>query len=110
MKFHSSRRKRRSEVEIRELLERYHRSDSTQSTFARSEGICVATLARYLRNERASALAAVPRFVEVEDGGFAPGCSGSFVVRFGGELSLDIPRGFCSGEAARLVLMIAALR
>jgi hypothetical protein len=108
MKFHS--RRRRSEVEIRELLERYHRSDSSQSTFARSEGICVATLARYLRSERASALATGPRFVEVEGVGAPQARSGCFVVRFGGVVSLEVPRGFCSAEAARLVSIIAALR
>jgi len=108
MKFHS--RRRRSEDEIRELLERYHRSDSTQSRFARSEGICVATLARYLRKQSASALAAGPRFVEVEGAGSAPGRSGSFVVRFGGVVSLEIPCGFSSSEAARLLSIVAALR
>lgn len=42
-------RKRRTLQEIDAVAERYWRSGLTQKTFAKEEGICVATLAKYLR-------------------------------------------------------------
>ena len=42
-------RKRRTLQEINAVAERYWQSGLTQKTFAREEGICVATLAKYLR-------------------------------------------------------------
>jgi hypothetical protein len=42
-------RKRRTLQEIDAVAERYRQSGLTQKTFATEEGICVATLAKYLR-------------------------------------------------------------
>jgi len=42
-------RKRRTPKEINAVAERYWQSGMTQKTFAKLEGVCVATLAKYLR-------------------------------------------------------------
>jgi hypothetical protein len=44
-----TRRKRRTPEEINAVAERYWQSELTQRAFAEAEGVCVATLAKYLR-------------------------------------------------------------
>ena len=44
-----SQRKRRALEEINAVAERYWQSGLTQKVFAEAEGVCVATLAKYLR-------------------------------------------------------------
>ena len=44
-----SQRKRRALEEINTVAERYWQSGLTQKVFAEAEGVCVATLAKYLR-------------------------------------------------------------
>ena len=116
MKQRSFPKRRRSAAEIHALLKRYDQSNATQSEFARDEGMCLATLGRYLRRresalaEGGSALSA--GFVEVEaDVRALAGMSPMpFRVWIGERLSVEIHPGFCSAETGRLLHLVAAMR
>ena len=107
MKFHSIQRRRRSAAEIQQLLARYHRIASSQAAFAREEGICLATLGRYLRSEAADA---ERQFVEVETAPPVQGGAAAFVVRMSNGMCVEIPLGFSGEEASRLLAIVAACR
>jgi hypothetical protein len=107
MKFHSSRRRRRSAAEIEQLLARYHRSEGSQAAFAREEGICLATLGRYLRSEAADA---ERQFVEIGTALPVSGVAAAFVVRMINGMCVEIPQGFSTEEASKLLGIVAAYR
>ena len=52
MNHHPIRKHRRSSSEIGDLHHRYCQSQLTQAQFVKQEGICLATLARYLQREK----------------------------------------------------------
>ena len=54
MKHEPQRKRRRNGAEIEALIERYRQSGLAQAEFVRGEGICLATLSRYLRKTRAA--------------------------------------------------------
>jgi hypothetical protein len=51
-RFSSTSRRHRSAAEIRKLLSRFHSSPLSQSQFVQTEGLCLATLRRYLKSHR----------------------------------------------------------
>ncbi len=107
IKFHLSRRRRRSAAGIQELLARNHRSTSSLAAFAREEGNCLATLGRYLRTE---AVDPERQFVEIETAPPVQGSATVFVVRTINGMCVEIPQGFSSEEASRLLAIVAACR
>ena len=109
MKNQHLRQRRRSASEIGELLIRYRQSQLNQARFVKKEGICLATLARYLRREKSTHLPAGPQgFVEI-----APAAarlpferSEPFRIRLREDIGLEVPPGFCASELARLLAVL----
>jgi hypothetical protein len=104
--------RRRSVSEIRELLVRYHQSQLTQAEFVQMEGICLGTLARYLRREKSQeSVAGRHGFVELGsfDAQNGAQCPELFRVCLRDGVSVEIHSGFCAGEVARLLSVLAGL-
>lgn len=109
------RKRHRSAVQIRELVSRYRAGGLSRAEFARSEGICLATLSRYLKNQSGTpgpAREAAPRFLEVEHGGViaaaAAGRSGVYRICLPGGVALEVPAGYSKSEVAGLLEVISA--
>ena len=103
------RKRHRSVSQIRELLGRYRSGGLSRAEFARVEGICLATLSRYLSIECALPDLA-PRFLEVERGGCIPSVNGNqegYRICFQDGLQLEVPRGFSFQEVAGLLSLVA---
>ena len=94
-------RKRRTLQEINAVAERYWQSGLTQKTFARQEGVCVATLAKYLRvaakqRQRSAGPSQPGALVEVRRL-----ATGTITVPFAGEhIRICFPNGIAVGMAA----------
>ncbi len=103
-------KRRRNAVEIHELLSRFHQSDLTRAEFVRTEGICLATLAKYLKKETVSEPGPSGRFLEVGCAsqilGFGQGASYRISLKEGTQL--DVPPGFYREEVAGLLQVILA--
>ena len=106
----NQRKSRRTPAEVRGVLERFSRSGSTQAGFARAEGMCVATLQRYLRRRGMASRG----FVEVNLADDLPGPRASgearepFRVNFQSGVSLEVPQGFCPRELGAIVGLLRA--
>ncbi len=108
----TSPKRRRSAVEIQALLNRYHQRQVTQAEFVIGEGICLSTLVRYLRREAPLASTVGQRnFIEIEPSGslLAGDRPEPFRVFLPNDVSMEIPAGFCAGEVARLLSVIAGM-
>jgi hypothetical protein len=98
-----TRRKRRTPEEINAVAERYWQSELTQRAFAEAEGVCVATLAKYLRvavelrrRSAGPAQADATTLVEVRRQ-----ATGTFAGPFAGEhLRISFPNGTALEMAA----------
>ena len=104
--------RRRSAPEIRELIARYRQSQLTQADFVQGEGICLATLSRYLRREKSKCLATGSRgFIEIAPvNTFGPSVRPEpFRVCLREGVTVEIYPGFCGGEVARLLSLIAGM-
>lgn len=104
--------RRRSVSEVRELLARYRQSQVAQAEFVKGEGICLATLARYLRREKSKCQATGSRgFVEIAPmNAFGPSVRPEpFRVCLREGVTVEIYPGFCGGEVARLLSLIAGM-
>ena len=103
-------KRHRSAAEIQALLTRYHQSQIPKAEFVIGEGLCLSTLARYLRREAPLASAVGQRnFIEIEPSAcmLAGDRPEPFRVFLPNQVSLEIPAGFCAGELARLLSVIA---
>ena len=99
--------RRRTQSEIREIIEAYYASGQTQRSFATRRGIGVSTLSLWLRREREQAMARTPsleregNLVEVSLSGAEPGRQqpgGDFEIEFAGGERLRMRRGFLAEE------------
>ena len=109
MNHHPIRKHRRSVAEIGALLHRYRQSQLTQVQFVKQEGICLATLARYLRREKSTSQPTKPQgFVEIApvNARLPIGRSEPFKVSLRQDISVEIHPGFCAGELARLLAVL----
>ena len=108
------RRVRRTREEIAQLLADYHASSLSQSAFARSNGISLATLSYWLRTSRqrqAEEIEEAPRLVPVKITAVpaelsAPTRSG-FELDLPRGLRLWIPADFDEGALGRLLPILA---
>jgi hypothetical protein len=117
VKLQIQRQPRRTPEQIRELLERYHQSGLSRAQFVAAEGICLATLARYLKTQAAAAAGQASfgpaRLIEIEDGAAALLSGGLqsrrdfYRVCFREGTQLEIPAGFAPGEVAGLLTLIS---
>ena len=103
--------RRRTPDEIVELAERFRRERKTQKEFAKAEGICVATLQRYLRAHSSGG----SRFVEVDRSELRlPGAGGPasepYRVVFERGVSLEVPRGFSGRELEQILGLLVSAR
>ena len=113
-----SQRRRKTREEINAVAERYWQSGLTQKVFAEAEGICVATLAKYLRlaagqNRRFAGPAPVDAASLAEVRRQAPGL---FAAPFG-NIRISFPNGTAlelatsgGGDVAGLLHELFALR
>lgn len=109
MKKHPLRQRRRSPSEIGQLLNRFRQSQLTQAQFVKEEGICLATLARYLRREKSTPQSILPQgFVEIAPVNAGPSVRYNEPFRVGLRegISVEIHSGFCASELARLLSVL----
>lgn len=106
----SNRKRRRTPDQVRELLSRYQQSELTRSAFVKVEGICLATLAKYLKGEAAFHRRGSGGFVEVEHAGAIVdiGRRSLYRICLRQGVDLEIPPGFSVSEVARLLELISA--
>lgn len=107
----TQRKHRRNAAQIQELLNRFRQSQLSRTEFVRGEGICLATLGRYIRGEADRGMEASGRFIEVEHSGAmqVEGRRDSYRVCFKEGASVEIPAGFSPGELASLLKVITAI-
>ena len=111
----STSRRHRSASEIRKLLSRLHSSTLFQTQFVQTEGLCLATLRRYLnthptKTPRTSQCTSPPAFLELEPASLPPASSpqrGDHRLQLKAGVVLEIPQGFSSQEVAILLALIA---
>jgi hypothetical protein len=115
-------RRRRSALEVRQLLVRFQQSGLSQAEFVRREGLCLSTLQRYLKRLRSSSKGAAPSpqkrtgavsFLEIQpvlelpSGGRPPAAhsqqNAPYRLVFTGGAVLEIPSGFGHAEAQFLM-------
>jgi len=115
---HSSQTKRRrSSLEIRKLLSRFHSSALSRTEFVQAEGLCLSTLSRYLSAHRASAAPASQKagahtFLELEAQPPPPPPPASpsraaYRLLLKSDLVLEVPGGFCGQEVAVLFSLLS---
>lgn len=110
------RKRHRSAVQIREVVGRYRASGLSRAEFVNREGICLATLSRYLKSESGLASpagAAAPRFLEIEHGGVVPGAAGRrdvYRICLPGGMELEVPSGYSKIEVAGLLEVITSAK
>lgn len=121
----ASTKRHRTLPEIHQLLARFRQSGLSQLQFARDEGVCLSTLQRYLKRfpgadpSACSRFAASPSpvaFLEIETPCGSDSVQGlvpnpqqrsPFRLTFAGGPVLEIPAGFCRGEAEFLFSLVA---
>lgn len=105
------RKPRRTASEIQEILNRYRQSQTSKTVFAAQEGICLATLRRYMRRNETLSAGEGGRFIEVQQFGASaiPDRRESYRVCFREGLALEIPAGFSSREVASLLEVVSAM-
>jgi hypothetical protein len=113
---HSSQTKRRrSPLEIRKLLSRFHSSALSRTEFVQAEGLCLSTLRRYLSAQRVPAAPASRKtrahtFFELEPPPPSPPASPSraaYRLLLKSDLVLEVPGGFCGQEVAVLLSLLS---
>jgi len=114
-RFSSNSRRHRSASEIHNLLSRFHSSTLSRAQFVQTEGLCLATLRRYLKTHRTQ----TPRtsqstkplaFLELAPASLPPASSpqrGDYRLHLKGGVVLEIPQGFSSREVATLVALVS---
>ena len=108
-------RRHRSASEIRKLLSRFHSSTLSRAQFVQTEGLCLATLRRYLKTHpnktpRTSQCTRPPAFLELEPASLPPASSpqrGDYRLHLKTGVVLEIPQGFSSREVATLVALLS---
>lgn len=105
------RKPRRTASEIQDILHRYRQSQASKTVFAAQEGICLATLRRYMRRNETLSAEASGRFLEVHQVGAAviPDRRDSYRVCFREGFALEIPAGFSLREVASLLEVVSAM-
>ena len=114
-RFSSNSRRHRSASEIHNLLSRFHSSTLSRAQFVQTEGLCLATLRRYLNTQptktpRTSQCTRPPAFLELEPASPPPVSSpqrGDYRLQLKAGVVLEIPQGFSSQEVATLLALIA---
>jgi transposase-like protein len=101
-------RKHSTPAQREKILQSYQRSQLTQKEFAAQAGIGVSTLAAWLRKaaakkEGGSSFVAVPNLLP------APPSGPAYRLQWPGGLTLEIRRGFASGELASLLQLLPNL-
>jgi len=107
----TQRKRRRNRQQIRELLARYHRSGTTQAEFVTGEGICLATLQRYLKTDGGSRSKEPGGFVEIDRTGSVIDFRGRdfYRVCLREGVGLEIPAGFAIREVASLLELVLGM-
>ena len=111
----STSRHHRSASEIRKLLSRFHSSGLSRAQFVQTEGLCLATLRRYLKTHRTQTprTSQSPRplaFLELAPAPLPPASSpqrGDYRLQLKAGGVLEIPQGFSSQEVATLLALVA---
>ena len=111
----STNRRHRSASEIRKLLSRLHSSALSQAQFVQTEGLCLATLRRYLKihptkTPPTSQSTRTSAFLELEPASLPPASSpqrGDYRLHLKAGVILEIPQGFSSREVATLVALVS---
>jgi hypothetical protein len=111
----STSRRHRSASEIRKLLSRLHSSTLFQTQFVQTEGLCLATLRRYLKSHPTptpliSQSTRTAAFLELEPASLPPASSpqrGDDRLHLKAGVVLEIPQGFSSHEVATLVALLS---
>ena len=111
----STSRRHRSASEIRKLLFRFHSSSLSRAQFVQTEGLCLATLRRYLNTQptktpRTSQCTRPPAFLELEPAYLPPASSpqrGDYRLQLKAGVVLEIPQGFSSQEVATLLALVS---
>ena len=108
---HPQRQPRRNTAQIQEIVHRYRQSQMAQAAFARLEGICQATLRKYIKREANGHGEESGRFIEVERGDSSAGAGrhAAYRVCFQDGLTLEIPAGFSLREATGLLEVVFAM-
>lgn len=85
-------RRRRSQAEIRKIVERYRASGQSQAAFGAASGVALSSLSYWLRKEREGGVGGA-RIVPVElvD---SPGAMGWFEVVLSNDRMVRVPMGF----------------
>ena len=118
-------KRHRTIPEIHQLLARFHQSRLSQLQFAKNEGVCLSSIRRYLKRfpevdpgacSRFAARPSPVAFLEIE----APHAADSvqalgpdpqqrspFRLTLASGSVLEIPAGFCRGEAEFLLALVA---
>ncbi len=116
---HSSQTKRRrSSLEIRKLLSRFHSSALSRTEFVQAEGLCLSTLSKYRSAHRAPAAptfqkARAHTFLELEAQPPPPPSPrvspsrAAYRLLLKSDLVLEVPGGFCGQEVAVLLALLS---
>lgn len=111
------RKRRRSALEIRELVVRFHQSGLSRADFVRKEGLCLGTLRSYLKQEPIASArrsrSGSPAFFELETGTFQS-LTGSpkamYRLCLTGGHALEVSPGFSREEVLVLLSVLTEAR
>jgi hypothetical protein len=110
-------KRRRSASEIRELVVRFRQSGLSRADFVRNEGLCLATLASYLKRVSTSASRAcrsgLPAFLELDPDTLRPlrgSQQATYRLCLTGGLALEVHPGFSREEVEVLLSVLAEAR
>ena len=108
------RKRRRTPVEIQQIVSEFKGGDLTQIEFCRRQGLVLSTLGRYLRNERGPREAKVEGLVAVElagkKGSGGEGIAGcGLSVLLGSGRRVVVGAGFDAATLQRLVQALEAM-
>jgi transcriptional regulator with XRE-family HTH domain len=98
-------RRRRSPVEIEEILAAYHHGGVTQRELAERHGVCVGTLQNWLRRSSASPDAGKAAWVELIPEATKPG--GAYRIEFPGGPTLVLGPGWRAADVRELIQVLA---